>query len=1063
MKKHPTTRLNPIGATLLLALSLQASPLYAAEYLLTPVSPRALGAKKLESLLKSGGAAIEVVPLFGAGEAKALAALGDGKLASTLKVRTRSSAQDARLRRRALRAGWSADLNSRAELQEKSSFESLQWGLRNTGEAQKLTLSETRTLMIPGSAGEDSGYSRAPAPRADAPQVTVAVLDTGVDSTHPDLAGKVIRPPADPDAPIPADSLSDDIGHGTHVAGVIAAQGQVTGVASGVAQILPVKVIKRAPNAPIRPQDASPPAPGTPAAPATKEGAFADDIARGLLYAVRHDARIINLSLAWPKAADAEVLRRMVQLAQARGVLVVSAAGNDASQGQVFPCSYNGVICVAAHGPDGALSHFSNYGAAADVAAPGLAILSTWPLKRQPSTFTAFQGYELKNGTSMAAPFVSGILARLLAEGMSPAEARARLLVGVRPVQEPAWESEALLARLRKWISRGNADLSRALSVPPQPLFEAASKTPLSLRWQPALTRSLPLRLELRNAWADAQGPVGASLRLVSFEGGDSRDSARNPMPLPARLSVTSWSTPSWKAGESRSIETSLEITDASRLESRYLVEITVGGNRVRIPLALSRLMDPSTQVAGSATAGAFVGAPLQLDESADIRSVNPRDGRTDLEFFAIRESMTAAESSGEKDRKLVWGLQRMSRISSDGRLVISVSAPSAMEPGSFKDGLSLYQIDRLRAADGSARYAFVALLGTAVQGATPRARITVLTENLEKDQVIEHDNTVSALPDTFRWMAMASGTPRPAWIGAGTTPPLEKKPYNPWNPKASSKDQPERRFYYLAADGIRSLAAPDNAAGKKQDWVALLQPSTEDFRDGRIRALLASGDDYNVSYSVARIRNALIESTETLELAPFRMLDGIAQTGRMQALAPGFEGTFYSGAGTLGALRTTLVYAGNPRPETDLRQAPLSGLDSAMSTLGVFAGPSTLASFVETHSALQFHDHRTGEIAVTSLGRYSFLPTFIFSQSYFPLLSAEGPALLVPSELGTPDGVGILRPTRDASGALTLTRPARDQWESGDSCLRIGNPIRDPQGDRIAWLCSSGWWEVSF
>jgi subtilisin family serine protease len=144
-------------------------------------------------------------------------------------------------------------------------------------------------------------------------------------------------------------------------------------------QILPVKVIASAPTGPVRPQSVDPTP--LPSAPAPTErtlrwaAGFTDLIARGMLYAIRNGAQVANLSMAWPQNADSPLMRQMIALAQARGMIIVASAGNDSTDARVMPCVYPGVICVASHGPDGGFSHFSNYGAFVDIAAPGLSIL----------------------------------------------------------------------------------------------------------------------------------------------------------------------------------------------------------------------------------------------------------------------------------------------------------------------------------------------------------------------------------------------------------------------------------------------------------------------------------------------------------------------------------------------------------------------------------------------------------------------------------------------------------------------------------------------------------------
>ena len=232
------------------------------------------------------------------------------------------------------------------------------------------------------------------------PEVLVAVLDTGVDLSHVQLAGKVALGPdvcAD-DRPLCA-SPGDNNGHGTFVAGLIAA-GTDDGV--GIASLgwdtraLDIKVLDDQGNGDTM------------------------DEATGIYDAVAAGARVINLSLtnepcsAGPSDCgpdpDSETA---VEYAIAHGVVVVSAAGNFDSREPVYPASYPGVLSVAA-GTDqalvnpsggGAYLDFSEYGNAANIAAPGIDVLSTWD----------DGNYAVESGTSMAAPHVAAAAALVIA------------------------------------------------------------------------------------------------------------------------------------------------------------------------------------------------------------------------------------------------------------------------------------------------------------------------------------------------------------------------------------------------------------------------------------------------------------------------------------------------------------------------------------------------------------------------------------------------------------------------------------------------------------------------
>jgi subtilisin family serine protease len=245
--------------------------------------------------------------------------------------------------------------------------------------------------------------------------VTVAVVDTGVDAEHPDLAGQVL--PGinllDPGTP-PADRN----GHGTAVAGIVAARTDngvgVAGVAPG-ASILPVKVLDAA-------GDGSVPV-----------------VAAGIRWAASHGASVINLSLSnlvpGPLPAG---LRTAVDAAWAKGVVCVIAAGNDPAQ--VAPRVADALV-VTAVGPGGRSAPYASpvTGDPLAVAAPGGTgngrpaddIVSTyWTARLGPT-------YALLSGTSMAAAFASGALADLISTGLSPRAAARRLVASATPLGDP--------------------------------------------------------------------------------------------------------------------------------------------------------------------------------------------------------------------------------------------------------------------------------------------------------------------------------------------------------------------------------------------------------------------------------------------------------------------------------------------------------------------------------------------------------------------------------------------------------------------------------------------------
>lgn len=214
-------------------------------------------------------------------------------------------------------------------------------------------------------------------------EIKVAVLDTGVDYTHPDLKNRVLKNSGynfvDDNA-----EIMDDNGHGTHVSGIIAASANNNVGISGITGTLDVKII------PIKVLDSS-------------GNGETNNIVRGIKYAADKGADVINLSLG--TNSKSKSIADAINYAKSKGVFVVAAAGNDGeSSDNVSPAS-DGAFAVAAMDYNYNKAYFSDYGNCIRVSAPGVQILSTVP-----------GGYEAWDGTSMAAPVVTGIAAMIKAE-----------------------------------------------------------------------------------------------------------------------------------------------------------------------------------------------------------------------------------------------------------------------------------------------------------------------------------------------------------------------------------------------------------------------------------------------------------------------------------------------------------------------------------------------------------------------------------------------------------------------------------------------------------------------
>jgi subtilisin family serine protease len=302
------------------------------------------------------------------------------------------------------------------------------WAMQNTGQSIR---------GVSGTPDSDSDVADAWEAGVGGGTV-VAVVDTGVDSAHPDLGANIWRNAGESGAGRESNGLDDDLngraddwrgwdfvggdndpadenGHGTHVSGTIAAaRGNgvgVAGIADG-AKIMPLRVLD-----------------GTGAGRVS-------DVILAYSYAFAEGAKVVNLSLGSASSSRAE----RDAIAAYPTMLFVAAAGNGGADGvgdnndgtATYPCAYllPNVICVAASDNRDQLAGFSNYGATSvDLAAPGVNIASTWP----------GGGYSWSSGTSMATPHVSGAAALLwaAAPGAWPTDISSALTAGVDP--EPAF------------------------------------------------------------------------------------------------------------------------------------------------------------------------------------------------------------------------------------------------------------------------------------------------------------------------------------------------------------------------------------------------------------------------------------------------------------------------------------------------------------------------------------------------------------------------------------------------------------------------------------------------
>ncbi|MFZ9858106.1 MAG: S8 family peptidase [Roseiflexaceae bacterium] len=270
---------------------------------------------------------------------------------------------------------------------------------------------QAMTVRTPESTPQQWYLDRIQAPILDnlaIPPVRVAIIDTGVDTTHPDLVNQIVET-----RNIFDESTMNDIqGHGTHTAGIIAATHNLTTNTRGICATCQIIAIK-----------------------AINDDGYGSDVtvAQGIDNAINAGAKVINLSIG--SIHDAPAIKAAIERALAADIIVVAAAGNnEKSPGEeVFPAAYPGVLAVSAVDQNNRIASFAQDNPGIDLVAPGVEIVSTSPHG---------DGYSIEQGTSTAAPQVTATAAivRALRPELSAQQTQELILVHTEDLGNPGYD-----------------------------------------------------------------------------------------------------------------------------------------------------------------------------------------------------------------------------------------------------------------------------------------------------------------------------------------------------------------------------------------------------------------------------------------------------------------------------------------------------------------------------------------------------------------------------------------------------------------------------------------------
>ena len=288
--------------------------------------------------------------------------------------------------------------------------------------------------------------------------VIIAVVDTGIDSTHPDLSNKTV----------PGFNLidnntntKDDHGHGTHVSGIAAGIGDNNEGIAGLAmncKIMPVKVLN-----------------------ASGQGSTLS-VANGVKWAADNGAKVINMSLGSTMGSSA--LLDAIRYAVSKNVTIVVAMGNDGGNVKSYPAYYvndeKSIVTVGSTDSNDERSYFSNYGSWITVAAPGTAILSTLPGYSVAMNSTGNK-YGEASGTSMATPYVAGLAGLVISQdtSLTPAQVKQIIQNGTDDLGTAGFDQYFGYGRINAWKTL-NGMLAQPLPTPSPTVTPSPTATPQS-------------------------------------------------------------------------------------------------------------------------------------------------------------------------------------------------------------------------------------------------------------------------------------------------------------------------------------------------------------------------------------------------------------------------------------------------------------------------------------------------------------------------------------------------------------------------------------------------------
>lgn len=929
-----------------------------------------------------------------------------------------------------------------------------QWSLNNQGQSVVRDIDDTHAVEILANPLANIGWSK-DLDLMFKKDVIVAVVDSGVDYNHEDLKGhfalnekecvdgkpSTATKTGDPDgngfdgdclgwnfvAPDQKRSrlTDDDIGHGTHISGIIASEINnaigISGLSNRI-KILPLKVYDS------KEEGGS----------VTRRVSISERVAQAIDYAVVRKADVINLSLGWPIINNTQKVKDAINAALASGIVIVAGAGNDRHEAQIYPCAHPGVICVGSVDVDANVSRFSNYGGHVDILAPGGDILSTWPTLLSSQLFGP-KGYEIRSGTSQAAPFVSGAAAILkgIYPNISNQELRARLLASAQASTQKSFTLKGLL------------NISEAVNLKNPQLVLPNFKSLDYVSVSPNLKFSLPVTIENLGVAQTVSVSVrseNAGIKLSGFK-----------------------KTLNLAGNSSQVLNIEGQVNDINSSSTlRYEVEILRASQSTKYEHQIQIVRNIENDI----NVRSFV-----VDSNTQVNRLNLSSVRT----YGVRKAAPEYWTSKKVDQGLIVSVYRLSKthLFEAGSILL----PNVAE---LLGGISVLRVDLNY--DGKLDY----LIGGLVRddkGEIQALQYSYINSDIKEmfgsfsHMVLNYEGVEPSLKGLRFGQVLSKelgSVAVPVFFSEGAIPKADRNPdvfafevnSNGWRLyylepilKSGNMVLQTRSFFNYKSAGVirRELELKSVEDLSIQNTFA---QSEVDFNNGIIRVSASQGSGILRKYFVFNIvKSNLQNQTVEIVLADYGGIDlqkqGIDETLTIGSSDPLGESVGSNIVGIFSQTKARSVVLSHANGYASLASViPFEIQDPFERVLGLvktFEIDKDVLSFFESDTRLTVIGTQYGKpfMADSPIYRSSFLPGQYFTQRFFPMfvgnVEAKSPALYV-------DNTSLFAPTTTVwtlNASNDLISPIRLSFEIPKDCETL-NPARFASVYSLALLCET-------